>query len=104
MKKLISPLILAGLVGCANAPLTNQIEAASTAVQDLAVQIDRLQKSGAITNQQEDEYLDRLKEANGALRQANALAAGCKSDCTDATNLLLAANQLLIQLQSEVKK
>jgi outer membrane murein-binding lipoprotein Lpp len=48
------------LVACANAPLPNQIEAASSVAADLAGQIDRLQHQGVISNEQEDRLLDRL--------------------------------------------
>lgn len=103
MRKLILPLVLCGLIGCASAPLTNQIEGSSRAIQDLAAQVDRLQDAGTITKEQEDRFLDRLAQANQTLRNVNILASTCSPDCSDAQNQLLALNQLLIQLQSEVK-
>jgi len=101
MKKLLLASLFA-LTACATAPLSNQIEAASLTVHNLAMQIDRLQKAKAITNAQEDAWMDRLLDVNHKLRLASALADGCKTECSNATDLLAAANALLIQLQAEV--
>jgi hypothetical protein len=85
-------------------PLMNQIEAASLAAMDAALQIDRLQKAKLISNETEDELMDQLLEVNKALRTASALAVGCKPDCSNAESQLRLANTLLIKLQSEVPK
>lgn len=92
------------LAACASAPLSNQIEAGSKTVQDLAVQIDRLQKSGIISDEREDQLMDQLKEVNKAFRLAETLAAGCKDNCSNARSQLQAANDLLLKLQNEVPK
>lgn len=105
--KFIPVIALCILTGCAinqTPPLTNQIQAASLAAQEAALQIDRLQKSKLISNELEDELMDQLLEVNEALRLASALAAGCKPDCSNAENQLRTANTLLIKLQSEVPK
>lgn len=105
--KYLSVLCMALLIGCASVgapPLNNQIEAASKAAMDTALQIDRLQKAKLISNELEDQLMDQLLEVNKALRMASALAAGCKPDCSNAEAQLRAANTLLIQLQAEVPK
>jgi septal ring factor EnvC (AmiA/AmiB activator) len=102
MKYLMLACLL--LAACATAPLTNQIEAASLTVNNLAVQIDQLQKSGAITNDREDELLNQLLEVNRALRLASTLAASCSTDCSNAEAQLRAANELLAKLQVEISK
>lgn len=95
-------LICLFIAACATAPMTNQIEATSKAFQDLAIQVDRLQKAGVITNEQEDKFMDRLAYANGILGQAAPLAINCAPGCAKAANLLDVANTILIQLQTEV--
>lgn len=92
------------LAACATVPLTNQIEAASKTAEDLAVQIDRLQHQGIISNEREDELLDQLIEANRVLRVAASLAVACKENCSNAQSQLELANQLLLNLQSTVEK
>jgi hypothetical protein len=104
MKFTIAVVLTCILVACANVPLTNQIEAASSTAADLAVQIDRLQHQGIISNEQEDKLLDRLSEANKVLRNAYALAGACKDDCSNAQSQLELANQLLLALQTELEK
>ncbi len=102
MKKLLAIAFLPALVACTTVPLSNQIEASSKTIQDLATQVGRLQQAGTISNEREDAILDELARANQALRQVNILAAACKPNCADVQNQLLAINQLLIKLQSEV--
>lgn len=105
--KFIPIIALCILTGCATnqtPPLTNQIEAASKSAMDAALQIDRLQKAKLISNELEDQLMDKLLEVNKALRMASALAASCKPDCSNAEAQLRAANTLLIQLQAEVPK
>lgn len=92
------------LIACANAPLTNQIEAASSVAADLAGQIDRLQHQGIISNEQEDKLLDRLAEANHILRGASTLAANCRDNCSNAESQLQLAQKLLADLQTELGK
>jgi len=104
MKFTIAVVLACIMVACANVPLTNQIEAASSTAADLAVQIDRLQHQGIISNEQEDKLLDRLSEANKVLRSANTLAGACKADCSNAQSQLELANQLLLALQTELEK
>jgi hypothetical protein len=107
MKKLTCIVFAALLAGCASVgapPLMNQIEAASLAAMDAALQIDRLEKAKLISNETEDQLMDQLLEVNKALRTASALAAGCKPDCSNAEAQLRLANTLLIKLQSEVPK
>lgn len=97
-------LVCLFLTACASTPLTNQIEAASLTVNNLAVEIDRLQKTQVISNDREDELLTQLLEVNKALRLASALAASCSTDCSNAEAQLRAANELLAKLQAEVSK
>lgn len=92
------------LVACTSVPLTNQIEAASKTVESIALQIDHLQKTGAISNEREDQLLDQLAEVNKTLRSAAILASTCKADCSNAQGQLTAANQLLLQLQTDMEK
>lgn len=84
------------------APLTNQIEAASKTVHDVAVQIDRLQKTHVISNAREDELMSQLLEVNAGLRLAATLAAACSEDCSNAEAQLKAAQALLTQLETKV--
>ena len=101
MRKILFLAILV-LSACAAAPLTNQIEAASATIGDLAVDINRLQHQGLISNAREDQLLDRLAQANHLLRDANTLAAACKADCSNAESQLKLAQQLLADLQTEL--
>lgn len=117
MKKLIPAIALVGLVGCTTAPVTNQLAGGSQTILALTEKVNSLQKSGAITNEQEDAYLDRLKRANAALREANDLVALCKVQeaqkkdnpatltpaCDKAAGVLIVANEILIGLNSELK-
>lgn len=105
--KFIPIIALCILTGCAinqTPPLTNQIQAASLAAQEAALQIDRLQKSKLISNELEDELMDKLLEINEKLRLASSFAVGCAPDCSTAEAKLRSANTLLIELQTQVPK
>jgi hypothetical protein len=92
------------LTACATASLTNQVEAGSKIVQDLAIRIDHLQKTGVISNEREDKLLAQLREVNGAFRLATGLAASCSDDCSNAEAQLKAAQDLLAKLKTEVNQ
>ncbi len=78
--------------GCAQYAMTPEktITAASLTVEQIALQIDQLQKTGRISNEREDKLLDQLKQINADLRFAHLLTGNLQAQSLEAINARLA--------------
>lgn len=91
-------LLTLSITGCATATPQKTITAASMTIEQMAVQIDQLQKAGSISNAREDALLDQLKAINGQLRLAASLTG--ESQMQSLTDI----NAQLVALRIELAK
>lgn len=97
---MIASLVLVAACGMITPRKT--IASFSTAIEDLAVQVDAAQKAGQITDEQEDHLMDELKKVNADLRTATFLTGDQKTQTLDDVNRRLI--ELRVQLANEAKK
>ena len=100
----LAVVLLFAIGGCSSVPSQNHaIVAATQTIAELARQTDRLQKNGVITNDKEDEILDRLANANSQLRLAESLMDSCPDPCSDVDNILITVDGLLTDIENELR-
>lgn len=90
--------VCALMIACGHLTPRKTIGATSEVIEELAIQVDQLQKDGHITNEQEDRYMDELKRVNGDLRTATFLVGDQK------TASLEAVNQRLLELKNQLRE
>jgi hypothetical protein len=97
---LLACLLFAALPACSQYSMTPEkaIAASSLTINELAIQVDQLQKSGQISNEREDQLLDQLKAINGDLRLAAMLTGDLR------TQSLESINARLIELRAQLPK
>lgn len=88
------------LPGCAAQKVTPEklIASASLSIEQIGLQIDAAQKSGQISNEREDHYIDELKKINADLRTAVSLTGDSKAQSLDDINARL------IELRAQLAK
>jgi hypothetical protein len=87
------------LPACTTPPTPNQLSAsASVLIEQLAVQIDQLQKTGQISNEREDKLVDELKQIHADLRFAHQLTGPLQ------TQSLHIINERLTAMQAELAR
>ena len=103
MRLLAALAITIMLAGCGMQPVTpsHVIAAASATIEDLAVQIDVAQRSGHISNEREDQLLDRLAQLNQQLRIAHSLTGDQQMLDLEAINQALTELQIELARESE---
>lgn len=91
------------VVACGSLTWNRGVAAASKAIEDTGIMVDRYEKLGVITNAQEDSYLSKLQTANVELRRADSMHAICSNDtCATTEEMLAAINQLTIDITNEL--
>lgn len=65
---LLVAFTLAAMPACTSAPLNNQIDATSSALNSISIQLENLERAGFIEDRKEDELQRRLLKAHNLLQ------------------------------------
>lgn len=101
MKKLLLIATLCLFTACAGLTPRKTIASTSIVIEQIAIQVDQLQKSGRISNEREDALMAQLAGYNGNLRTASALTGDAQTQSLQSINDELIA--LRAQLEREAK-
>ncbi len=101
MKKLLAIGLFTALAACAGLTPNKAIDSTSLVIEQIAIQVDQLQKTGKISNEREDAILIQLRGYNDDLRTAAALTGGAQTQTLQSINDELTA--LRAQLAKESK-